>query len=57
MWVEDDVLNMFLSVVEVVVNALVIVLDYTENNDGVEHDAAQSVSDVHSLEASSMTPM
>ena len=47
-----------LAAVEVVAeSALVIVLDDTENNDVVEHDAAQLVSDVHSLEASSMSPM
>ena len=44
--VVDDAAMAVVAAVEVVAYALVIVLDGTENNDAVEHDAAQSIGDV-----------
>ena len=45
--VVDDAAMAVVAAVEVVAYALVIVLGGTENNDAVEHDAAQSIGDVH----------
>ena len=53
----DDAAMAVVAVVEVVAYALVTVLSDTENNDAVEHDAAQSIGDVHNPVASSRTLM